>query len=117
MGNSREQRIRRHRRVRSKVKGTSARPRVLVFRSAKHIYAQIIDDEAGHTLAQGNDSSVPAKTGRKAKTDIAKMVGLVLGTEIVRKGVKKVVFDRGGYKYHGRVRALAEGLRKAGVKF
>lgn len=118
MKNIRQQREKRHKRVRSRVKGLPARPRLSVFRSAKYIYTQVIDDVKGQTLAQFNDSLLTAKTSRKIpKSEKAKMVGRALGEALLKKEIKTVVFDRGGYKYHGRVKALAEGLREAGVKF
>ena len=112
-------RIKRHIRVRAKVKGTKECPRLSVFRSINHIYAQLIDDDDSKTLAQFNDL---VKKGTKVKDKIngatrAKNVGKTLGDEIIKKGFTKIVFDRGGYKYHGRVQALADGLRESGVKF
>lgn len=107
-------RNRRRVRVRSRVTGTAERPRLSVFRSSKHIYAQVIDDLAGKTLAQAS-SSTSKMTGKK----IDKSVGV--GTEVAQKakaaGIAKVVFDRGGYKYHGRVKALADAAREAGLEF
>ncbi|MEK7077523.1 MAG: 50S ribosomal protein L18 [Patescibacteria group bacterium] len=109
----------RHRRVRSKITGTGERPRLAVFRSNKHIYAQLIDDQNQKTLAQSDDLSLAPKKGKAhgKKTDLSKNVGLALGQIILEKGFNKIVFDRGGYKYHGRVKALAEGLKEAGIKF
>ncbi|MDP3764811.1 MAG: 50S ribosomal protein L18 [bacterium] len=112
-------RIKRHVRVRAKVKGTKECPRLSVFRSINHIYAQLIDDDNSKTLAQFSDL---VKKGIKAKNKTggitkAKDVGKTLGGEIIKKGFTKIVFDRGGYKYHGRVQALADGLRESGVKF
>lgn len=101
--------------------GTKSRPRLSVFRSNKGIYAQIIDDEAGETLVATNDKDL--KENRKKekksqkKTEIARFVGEQLAKKALKKKIKKVVFDRGGYKYHGRVRALAEGARKGGLEF
>lgn len=114
-----EKRIRRHKRIRAKIIGTSKIPRLSVFRSGKHIYAQIIDDGKGVTLMQSNDlKSLESKSKSKIKkTDSAKNIGISFGKEIINKGFKSIVFDRGGYKYHGRVKALAEGLREAGIKF
>ncbi len=103
-------------RVRSKVSGTSERPRLSVFRSNRHIYAQLIDDVNGKTLAQFSDLKSKNKKGQ-AKSASANNVGQNLGDEILKKGFGQIVFDRGGYKYHGRVKALADGLREAGVKF
>ena len=107
-------RIRRHARVRSKVKGDSARPRLAVYRSITHIYAQLIDDIAGKTLAAA--SSLDARDSKEKKSERAKAVGAALGERAKKAGINEVVFDRGGYRYHGRVKALAEGVRAAGVK-
>jgi large subunit ribosomal protein L18 len=106
-------RTRRKMRIRKKVHGTAERPRLAVFRSAKHIYAQVIDDTQGTTIAHA--SSV---TGSGAsKVEAAKSVGDAVAKACIDKGVEQVVFDRGGYRYHGRVRALAESAREAGLKF
>ena len=107
-------RIRRHARVRAKVKGDSARPRLAVYRSITHIYAQLIDDVAGKTLAAA--SSLDARDSKDKKAERAKAVGTALGERAKKAGISEVVFDRGGYRYHGRVKALAEGVRAAGVK-
>lgn len=107
-------------RVRAKIKGTAERPRLSVFRSSKHIYAQLIDDSQGKTIAQFDDFKIAGKTKGKLKdpkATVAQKVGQMFGEEILKKGIKELVFDRGGYKYHGRVKALADGLREAGVKF
>ncbi|KAF2960419.1 MULTISPECIES: 50S ribosomal protein L18 [unclassified Thermotoga] len=114
-----EQRLRRHRRVRKKVFGTPERPRLCVFRSNKHIYAQIIDDTIGHTLVSAStlDPELREKLQKTWNIEAAKEVGLLLGKRALEKGIKKVVFDRGGYKYHGRVKALADGAREAGLEF
>ena len=100
-------------RIRKKVHGTTQRPRLAVFRSAKHIYAQVIDDSQGTTIAHA--SSV--KAAGASKVDVAKSVGDAVAKACIDKGVDQVVFDRGGYRYHGRVRALAESAREAGLKF
>lgn len=112
-------RERRHDHVRKTVAGTSERPRLNVFRSLNHIYAQIIDDSVGHTLASAStiDTEVRDQVAGKSKTDQAEVVGKVVAERALAKGVTKVVFDRGGYKYHGRVKALAEAARKAGLDF
>ena len=112
-------RARRHSRVRKRLSGTAERPRLNVFRSLRHIYAQIIDDEVGHTLvsASTSESEVSKQIENMAKTEQAHLVGKVLAERALAKGVTQVVFDRGGYKYHGRVKALAEGSREAGLKF
>jgi large subunit ribosomal protein L18 len=113
-------RKRRHIRVRAKVKGTAARPRLNVFRSSAHIYAQVIDDVQGHTLVAACDLEDDVK-GRidegAAKTDKAKVVGQVIAERAKAAGISAVVFDRGGFLYHGRVRAVAEGAREAGLEF
>jgi large subunit ribosomal protein L18 len=114
-GKSREiGRIRRHARVREKVRGTAARPRLAVYRSLAQIYAQVIDDVAGKTLAAA--SSLDTKDSKTKKSERAKAVGTAIGERAKKAGIKEVVFDRGGYRYHGRVKALAEGVRAAGVK-
>jgi large subunit ribosomal protein L18 len=106
-------RIRRRMRIRKKVHGTPERPRLCVFRSAKHIYAQVVDDTQGTTIAHA--SSVTGASG--SKVDAAKHVGSAVAKACIEKGVEQVVFDRGGYRYHGRIRALAESAREAGLKF
>ena len=115
----REGRQRRHRRIRKRVVGSAERPRLCVFKSARHIYAQIIDDAAGHTLASACDlgSEVRAAGDGKKKTEVAALVGEVIARKAKEKRIRAVVFDRGGFKYHGRVKALAEAARKAGLKF
>lgn len=109
----------RHRRVRQKVTGTVSRPRLCVFRSLNHVRAQVIDDSAGRTLVSMStlDSQVRDTTDGKGKSKKAEMVGTLLAERALDKGIKKVVFDRGGYKYHGRIKALAEAARKAGLEF
>jgi large subunit ribosomal protein L18 len=112
---SREQgRIRRHARVREKVRGSAARPRLAVYRSLSQIYGQLIDDVAGKTLVAA--SSLDAKDTKQKKSERANAEGKALGERAKAKGITEVVFDRGGYRYHGRVKALAEGVRAAGVK-
>jgi large subunit ribosomal protein L18 len=115
----REARIQRHERVRGKVTGSSERPRLSVFRSLRHIYAQIIDDSAGSTLISAStmDKEVCGLCDGLKKADAAKVVGRVLAERAKACGVTKVVFDRGGYKYHGRVKALADAAREAGLEF
>ena len=108
-------RIVRHQRLRQTVIGTLERPRLNVFRSARHTYAQVIDDSAGHTLAAAGTLEFP--TDSFAKTDGAKEVGRLVAERAKAKGVTKVVFDRGGYQYHGRVKALADGAREEGLEF
>ena len=115
----RDARNRRHARVRNKVSGTAQRPRLCVFRSTSHIYAQVIDDVAGNTLAAASTLTPELKKDTKGKNKVAQ-AGL-LGTLVAKlakdKKISEVVFDRGGYKYHGRVKALAEAAREAGLKF
>lgn len=125
-----ENRYRRHKRVRAKVFGTADVPRLCVFRSAKHIYGQLIDDEKGRTLVNESDlelkkSKVKSKKQKEKKEEISKtakvaiayQVGKLIAEKALRNKIKEVVFDRGGYKYHGRVRALAEGAREGGLIF
>jgi len=114
----RELRLRRHRRVRKRVTGTAQRPRLNVFRSSRHIYAQIIDDERGHTLASAStlDAELRAAGGSTASVEAARRVGDLVGRRAVQQGLRRVVFDRGGYLYHGRVAAVAEGARAAGLE-
>ena len=107
-------RQRRHRRVRKKVSGTAERPRLAVYRSNKHIYAQVIDDVAGRTVAA---SSTMAGIKGEDPTAEAKAVGLDLATKAKSAGVSRVTFDRGGFRYHGRVKALADGAREGGLEF
>ena len=112
-------RIRRHRRVRKKLAGTAARPRLCVFRSLTHIYAQVVDDESGRTLVAASDLEAELRSDGKSgtKTAIAGKVGALVGRRSVEKGIEQVIFDRGGYKYHGRVAALANAAREGGLKF
>lgn len=118
-GRRRRARIRRHERVRRNLSGTAERPRLAVFRSLKHIYAQVIDDSAGHTLAAASsrEQGLSDELAGKAKTQQAAVVGRVVADRLTAQGIDAVVFDRGGYQYHGRVRALAEGAREAGLRF
>ena len=112
---TRGQRIKRHARVRGKISGTAERPRLSVFRSEKNIYAQIIDDVAGNTLVAA--SSVEKDFGPGSNKEAARKVGKLIAERAVAKGIEEVVFDRGGYIYHGRVKELAEGAREGGLKF
>ncbi len=109
----------RHRRVREKVTGTISRPRLCVFRSLNHIHAQLVDDSNGQTLVSMStlDSQVRSKTDGMGKSKKAELVGTLLAEKALNEGIKQAVFDRGGYKYHGRVKALAEAARKAGLEF
>ncbi|HEY65847.1 MAG TPA: 50S ribosomal protein L18 [Caldilineae bacterium] len=115
----REARLRRHRRVRRKVFGTAERPRLNVFRSLRHIYAQIIDDERGVTLVAAStiDRELRGQLDGLTKTEQARKVGELVAKRALAAGITKVVFDRGGYRYHGRVKALAEASREAGLQF
>ena len=110
-------RLRIHKRIRHKVQGTLERPRLAIFRSVKHIYAQLIDDRQGHTLvsASSNQEKGPRTSGGNVAG--AKIVGKLLAERAKEKGISKVVFDRGGYLYHGRVKALADAAREAGLEF
>jgi large subunit ribosomal protein L18 len=126
MGQKQENRYRRHRRIRAKIKGTAACPRFSVFRSNKHIYGRLIDDDKGHTLISGSDLELKPKTQSKnkkaekkfsGKIEVAYQVGQLIAEKALAKKIKKVVFDRGGYKYHGRVKAMADGAREGGLKF
>ncbi|MCD7948472.1 MAG: 50S ribosomal protein L18 [Oscillospiraceae bacterium] len=109
------QRLRRHQRVRGKIAGTPARPRLNVFRSATNIYAQVIDDVSGKTLAAA--SSLEKDFGAGSNCEAARKVGQMVAERAKAKGIETVVFDRGGYVYHGRVQALAEGAREGGLQF
>lgn len=114
-----ESRVRRHNRVRKHLSGTSARPRLCVYRSEAEIYAQVIDDEAGTTLAAASsiDSELREKLQGLKKTEQANLVGQKVAERAKNKGITSVVFDRGGFQYIGRVKALADGARKAGLEF
>jgi len=107
------QRIKRHKRIRGKIFGTSEVPRFCVFRSNKHIYAQLIDDDKAKTIVSADDKKIKAS----GKISIAEQVGKLIAQKAIDKKIKKVVFDRGGYKYHGRIKSLADSARKAGLKF
>jgi large subunit ribosomal protein L18 len=112
-----QKQAKRKRRVRSKVVGTKKRPRLSVFRSHKYIYGQIIDDASGKTLISVSQSQVKGKNDKKTKTEMAFAVGELLAKKAKTKKIKNVAYDRGAYKYHGRVKALADGARKGGLKF
>ncbi|MDO8614210.1 MAG: 50S ribosomal protein L18 [Dehalococcoidia bacterium] len=116
---SRAARVRRHARVRRTVSGSPQRPRLAVYRSLNHISAQIIDDAIGHTLVQASDASKelkPLRSGKK-KSEVAGLVGEAIARKAKEKGISTVVLDRGGFRYHGRVKALAEAARKGGLSF
>ena|SRR3989344_2215151 len=111
---SSQKRIARHQRIRAKVSGTGARPRLFVFRSNQHVYAQLIDDQEGKTLVVATDKEV--KDG-KTKLEKAALVGELIAKKAIEKKIKTVVFDRGGYIFHGRIKGVAEGARKGGLVF
>lgn len=117
MATRNERRKRRHRRVRRNLRGTPERPRLNVFRSLRHVYVQVIDDVAGHTLASAStlDPEVRERIDDMQPVEQAKVVGETVAARTLEKGITEVVFDRGGYKYHGRVEAVAEGAREAGL--
>lgn len=112
-------RIKRHYRIRNKVNGTATTPRLAVFRSNKHMYAQLIDDVAGTTLAAAStmESEIASKLEASSNIEAAKAVGEAIAKKAIEKGITEAVFDRGGYIYHGRVQALAEAAREAGLQF
>jgi large subunit ribosomal protein L18 len=115
----REARLRRHRRIRAKLAGTAERPRLNVFRSLEHIYVQVIDDEHGRTIVSAStvDKNLRADLDGKTKKEQATLVGKAVAERAQAAGVKQVVFDRGGYLYHCRIRALADGAREGGLEF
>ena len=114
-----ESRLRRHRRVRKHINGTPECPRLAIFRSEAEIYAQVIDDQAGHTIAAASsiDHEIRSKLEGKTKTEQARLVGQLVGERAKNKGITQVVFDRGGFRYIGRVKALADGARESGLDF
>jgi large subunit ribosomal protein L18 len=118
-GDKNKARLKRHLRIRKTITGTTERPRLSVFRSSKHIYAQIIDDVQGVTIAQASTLDVELKTSVEngGNVDAARQVGELVAKRAVEKNVTKVVFDRGGYLYHGRIQALADAAREAGLDF
>lgn len=111
--------LKRKRRIRKKIRGTSERPRFNVYRSNNHIYVQLIEDVTGKTLAAGSTISkdIKGKVKKDKKIEAAKKVGEIVAKEAIAKGIDKVVFDRGGFLYHGRIKAVADGAREAGLKF
>jgi large subunit ribosomal protein L18 len=113
----REGRIRRHRRVRKKVRGDSVRPRLAVFRSNNHITAQVVDDISGRTLAAASTTEADLRSGATGNKDAAKKVGSLIADRAKAAGVSKVVFDRGGFMYHGRIAAVADAAREGGLEF
>jgi large subunit ribosomal protein L18 len=114
-----QKRLQRHYSIRNKITGTPERPRLNIFKSSKHIYAQIIDDATGTTLASAStlDKELKVQVAELTKKDAAKLVGKTVGERAKEKGINSVVFDRGGYLYHGRVQLLAEGARESGLEF
>ncbi len=116
---ARKLRVARHSRVRQKVSGTPQRPRLCVFRSLENIYVQLIDDVNGHTLAAASslEREINSSAGKVAKAELSKSVGAAIAKRALKQGTTTVVFDRGGYKYHGRVKALADGAREGGLVF
>lgn len=116
-GDKNEARVKRHLRVRKKITGTTARPRLNIFRSAKHMYAQIIDDTLGVTIASASTKEKDSAIDNGGNVEAAKQVGALIAQRAKEKGVEKVVFDRSGYLYHGRVKALADAAREAGLDF
>jgi len=115
--NTKKSREMRHNRVRKSVVGTAERPRLCVYRSLNHIYCQLIDDSKGHTLVSASTLDHELKSDSKKKAETAAVVGKIIAKRASEHGIKKVVFDRGGYQYHGRVKALADAARKAGLEF
>ncbi|MGD0576624.1 MAG: 50S ribosomal protein L18 [Candidatus Staskawiczbacteria bacterium] len=109
-------RLRRHKKIRADVKGTKDRPRLCVFRSNQHIYAQLVNDENAKVLMSVSDKDVKIKKGEK-KSDVAKEVGKMVAKKAIEAKIEKVVFDRGGFIFHGRIKALADGAREGGLKF
>jgi len=112
-------RQRRHHRIRKKVFGTAEKPRMSVYRSLNHIYAQIIDDTKGHTLVSAStlDKELKDEKGNKGNVAMAKKVGSLIALRAIRAGIKKAAFDRGGYKYHGCIKAIADAAREGGLEF
>lgn len=115
----RQSRLKRKKRIRKKLSGTPERPRLSVFRSSRHIYAQIVDDISGHTLAAASSLEKASKKQNDLKNNVAmaRFVGKLVGERAVEKGIQSIVFDRNGFLYHGRVRAVSEGAREAGLDF
>ncbi len=114
---SKQRRQKRHQRVRVRIAGTPERPRLSIFRSLRHIHVQVIDDTAGHTLAAASSVESEVRQAGGKKADVARLVGQILARRALERGISQVVFDRGGYRYHGRVKVLAEAARKAGLQF
>jgi large subunit ribosomal protein L18 len=119
VNSKKEARHKRKTRIRKKISGTASRPRLSIFRSARHIYAQVIDDSTGLTMAAASTTEKPVKDrpSFENKVDAAGYVGKLVAERVLEKGIKQVVFDRNGFLYHGRVKAVSEGARKAGLEF
>lgn len=117
MSDKRANRLKRHRRVRRKIAGSDSRPRLAVFRSSRHTYAQVIDDSSGSTLAQASTLEDALRNSSQGPKDRAKEVGKLIADRAKEKGVEAVVFDRSGYLFHGRIKALADGAREQGLRF
>lgn len=117
MAKREEKRLKRKKRIRKKIEGSAARPRLSVFRSAKHIYAQVVDDRAGKTLAAASTVQKDLKSSEGSKTDAAKAVGTAVAAACKSAGIEQVIFDRNGFIYHGRIKAVAEGAREGGLSF
>lgn len=112
-----QKRIRRRIKIRAKIKGTKQKPRLSVFRSDKYIWLQLIDDEKGYTLCSASEKDLNKTEQKKTKKERSYLVGKILAQKALTKKIKKIVFDRGGYKYHGRVKAVADGAREGGLQF
>ena len=117
MSIKREKRIRRHKKIRMNMHGTKDRPRFFVFRSNQHIYAQLIDDDKAKILISASDKDIKLSSKKENKSDIAKSVGKLIAQKAIENKIEKVVFDRGGIIFHGRIKALADGAREGGLKF
>lgn len=117
MFNKQLMRQKRHKRVRAKIQGTKKIPRLCVFRSNKHIYAQLIDDTSGKTIVSASDIKLKGKKKLKGKTQVAHEIGKLIAKNALEKNIEKIIFDRAGYKYHGRIKAIADGARESGLKF
>jgi len=113
----REKKQRRHKRKRAKIIGTKNRPRLSVFRSNAHLYCQLIDDEKGETLAFANDSEIKDQKTKTKKEEKSFLIGKLIAQKAQKKGIEKIVFDVGAYKYHGKIKSLAQGAREGGLKF
>lgn len=115
MNTKKEKRLNRHKKIRSKIYGTQDRPRLFVFRSNQHIYAQLVNDDKAKILISASDKDLKSTKGKKS--DIAKLVGKLIAQKAIENKIEKVVFDRGGFVFHGRIKALADGAKEGGLKF